>query len=107
MNTSPVSIDEFRTNLSELMGRVMYGKDRIFIKKYNREAAVLLSVDEYEKLLDPTKRFTNKEWNKKFLLFDKIRDDISKKDQLHLQKEIDRAVKEVRIKKKKQHAQKN
>ncbi len=46
MITNSVSIEEFRSNLAELIGRVMYGKDKIVIKKYNREAAILLSLDE-------------------------------------------------------------
>lgn len=99
MNTSPVSIDQLRTNLSELMGRVMYGKDRIFIKKYNREAAVLLSIDEYEKLIDPRKRFSSKtDWNKFFILTDKIRERMSPKDQENFEKVVDEEVKAVRAK---------
>lgn len=58
MLNNSVSIDEFRSNLAELIGRVMYGSNIIIIKKYNREAAVVLSVEEYEKLLDPTKRLS-------------------------------------------------
>ena len=98
--TNPVSVDEFRTNLSEFIGRVVYGQDRIVIKKYNREAAVLLSVEEYERLIDPTKRFSKEEWQEKFQRLDKIRDRIPRKDQKQLEVDIDRAVREVRTKKK-------
>ena len=101
-----VSIDEFRTNLADLMGQVMYGKDKVVIKKYNREAAVLLSLEEYEKLIDPSKRFTKEQWNKKFKVIDKIRERIPKHDQKLLEKEITEAVREVRAEKKKAHAQK-
>ncbi len=100
LNNNPVSVDEFRTKLSEFIGRGVYGRDRIVIKKYNREAAILLSVEEYERLIDPTKRFTKKEWQKKFETIDKIRDRISPQDQEKLGEEIDRAVREVRAKKK-------
>ncbi|MDP2672125.1 MAG: type II toxin-antitoxin system prevent-host-death family antitoxin [Candidatus Daviesbacteria bacterium] len=34
----------------------MYGQTRVVIKKYNRDAAVLLSVEEYERLVNPAKR---------------------------------------------------
>lgn len=98
-NISQVSIDELRNNLAELVGRVMYGKDRILIKKYNREAAVLMSVEEYEKLLDPTKRFTKEEWKKKFQVIDRMRERIPKQDQDLLEREIDEAVREVRAQK--------
>lgn len=93
---SVVSIDEFRTNLAELVGRVMYGKGRVVIKKYNREAAVLLSVDEYQKLVDPAKKFSKKIWESKFALIDRIKERISERDQDVLEAEIASAVKEVR-----------
>lgn len=98
---SVVSIDEFRTNLAELIGRVMYGRDRVVIKKYNRDAAVLLSVDEYEKLVDPAKRFSKSEWNSRFALIDKIKERIPEVDQEILETEIIRAIKEVRAAKRK------
>ena len=106
MINSIVSIDELRNNLAELIGRVMYGGDRVIIKKYNRDAAVLIGVDDYEKLLDPTKRFTKKEWKKKFLVFDKIRERIPEYDQKFLEKEIDKAVREVRAEKRRAYEQK-
>ncbi len=101
-----VSIDEFRTNLAELIGKVMYAKDQVIIKKYNREAAILLSLEEYERLIDPTKRFTKEQWSKKFRVIDKIRDRIPEQDQEMLEKEIDGAVREVRAAKKKAYGQK-
>lgn len=100
MLNNSVSVDEFRTNLAEFIGRVVYGKDRILIKKYNRKAAVLLSIEDYERLIDPTKRFTKEEWNKKFSVIDKIRERMSPQDQKGLEADIDRAVKEVRTGKK-------
>ena len=101
MLTNSVSIDEFRSNLAELMGRVMYGRDKIVIKKYNREAAVLLSLDEYEKLVDPTKRFSKEEWIAKFALLDEIKQRIPAQDQEALQKDIDDAVITVRAERRK------
>lgn len=94
-----VSVDEFRTNLAELIGRVMYGKDQIIIKKYNRDAAVLINVEDYEKLIDPTKRLSSARWKDKFKIIDKIRAAMPEINQDILEKEIDRAVKEVRAEK--------
>lgn len=107
LGNAPISIDELRTNLSEFIGRVMYGQDRIVIKKYNRKAAVLLSVEEYENLRDPRKRFTSKaDWDKFFIFTDRVRDTISIKDQQKLEKIIDEEVKAVRAKNhKKRHDQ--
>jgi len=101
MINNAVSIDEFRSNLSEFIGRVMYGKDRVIIKKYNREAAVLLSLDEYEKLMDPTKRLSKSQWGKAVQKLDGIRAKIPKVDQEILEKEINQAIQEVRAEKKK------
>jgi len=99
-----VSIDEFRSNLAELMGKVMYGQNRVMIKKYNREAAVLISVDEYEKLLDPTKRLTKSQWDEAVKKLDAIRANIPEADPKEIQKKINQAIQEVRVKNKRIHA---
>ena len=96
-----VSVDEFRTNLANFLGRVMYGRDRIVIKKYNRDAAILMSVEEYEKLVDPTKRFSKKQWEGKFAVIDKIKLRTRDVDQDVLEAEITKAVGEVRAAKRK------
>lgn len=101
INTNQVSIDELRTNLAEIIGSVMYGNNQIIIKKYNREAAVIISKAEYERLIDPTKRFTQPEWQAKFKIFDKIKDRISETKQDEFGQEISRAVREVRTEKRK------
>lgn len=100
INNNPISIDEFRTNLSDFIGRVVYGKERIVIKKYNREAAVLVSMEDYKRIIDPRKRFTREEWTKMFDTMDTIRNRIRPQDQKKLEAEIDRAVREVRAEKK-------
>lgn len=99
LNTNTVSIDELRSNLADIVNRVTYAKDRIVVKKYNRDAAILISVDEYEKLVDPTKRLSESEWQKSFKRLDEIRAKMPKVDPEELEKEIDRAVKEVRAEK--------
>ncbi len=92
-----VSIDEFRQNLAQIVGRVMYGQDRILIKKYDRDAAVLMSTVDYEKLLDPTKRLSKSDWNNKIAFFDSIK---KKTNQDGLEEAVDVAVKAVRTAKK-------
>lgn len=52
LNTNTVSIDELRSNLSDIVNRVTYAKDRIVVKKHNRDVALIISLDEYEKLVD-------------------------------------------------------
>lgn len=101
LNTNTVSIDELRSNLADIVNRVTYANDKVVVKKYNRNAAILISVDEYEKLLDPTKRLSEKEWNKGFRILDKIRAKIPKMDPDELDKIIDEEVAAVRAEKKK------
>lgn len=91
-----VSIEELRVHLADLIGRVMYGNDRVIIKKYNRDAAILLSVEDYEKLLDPTKRLTKTQWNDAVKKLESIRAAIPDADPKEIQKEVDQAVQEVR-----------
>lgn len=52
LNTNTVSIDELRSNLADIVNRVTYAKDRIVVRKYNRDAAIIISLDEYEELVD-------------------------------------------------------
>jgi hypothetical protein len=49
-----------------------------------------------ERQQDPTKRFTQAQWQKKFAVFDTIRDQITPEDEEKLDQAIDRAVQEVR-----------
>lgn len=100
LNTNPVSIDELRSNLSDIVNRVTYAKDRIVIKKYNRDAAIIISLDEYERLIDPTKRLSDIEWKNRVKKLDKIRADLPQFDPQEMEKAIDETVAEVRAEKK-------
>ncbi len=91
-----VSIEEFRLNLADFVGRVMYGKNRVIIKKYNRDAAVLLSVEEYEKLLDPTKRLNKSQWNEAVQKLESLRADMPQTAPDKIQNEINHAIQDVR-----------
>ena len=95
-----VSLDEFRKNLSDIVGRVMYGNQTVLVQKHNRAGIIVISEQEYENLKDPRKRFSSKEdWDKLFILTDKVRDRMSVKDQENLEKIIDEEVKAVRTQK--------
>ena len=97
--TQQVSIDELRSNLADIIGRVMYGNDKVVVKKYNRDAAIILSFDEYKKLVDPTNRFTKKQWDAKFKVFEGIQKKIPDLEQIELEKDITKAIKGVRTEK--------
>lgn len=100
LNTNTVSIDELRSNLADIVNRVTYANDKVVVKKYNRNVAILISVDEYEKLLDPTKRLSKAKWNESVKTLDRIRAKIPKFDPEEMEKVIDEAVKEVRAERK-------
>lgn len=100
MSQTSVSVDEFRTNLSELIGRVMYGNDKVVIKKYNRGAAVLLGLEEYERLIDPTKRLSQTRWEDKFRTIDRIRESMPNIDPEVIEKKVRLAVATVRLREK-------
>jgi hypothetical protein len=52
-----------------------------------------------ERAQDPTQRFTKAEWEKRFAIFEHIREGITPDDEQHLDEAIDRAVTEVRAEK--------
>lgn len=95
-----VSLDEFRKNLSDIVAKVMYGDQTFLVQKHNRAGVVVISEKEYENLKDPRKRFTSKaDWDKFFVLTDKIRSRMSKNDQKRLEKIVSEELKAVRAKK--------
>ena len=97
---SIVSLDEFRKNLSDIVSNVMYGNQTILVQKHSKTGVVVISEKEYESLKDPRKRFNSQEdWDKLFVLTDKVRDKMSVKDQEELENIIDEEVKAVRTKK--------
>ena len=92
-----VSLDEFRKNLSDIVGRVMYGNQTVIVQKHNRTGVVVVSEKEYESLRDPRKRFSSKEdWNKLFILTDKVKGRMSIEDQKELEKIVDEEIQAVR-----------
>ncbi len=99
LNTNLVSIDELRSNLADIVNRVTYAKARIVVKKYNRDAAIIISLDEYEKLMDPTKRLNKLKWNEHVTKLDSIRNKIPSQDPDELDRIIDEEVEAVRAEK--------
>lgn len=92
-----VSLDEFRRNLSDIVARVMYGDQTVIVQKHNKSGVIVISEQEYEKLRDPRKRFSSKaEWDRLFVIMDKIRARTPKLDLKKLEKIIDEEVKAVR-----------
>jgi len=100
VNNNSVSIDELRSNLADIVNRVTYAKEKIVVNKYNNDVAIIISLDEYEKLIDPTKRLSDEQWGKKFEKLDNIRAKIPQVDPKELDLAIDETVAEIRVEKK-------
>ncbi len=96
LNTQTVSIDELRSNLADIVNRVTYAQEKVVVKKHNRDVALIISLDEYEKLKDPTKRLSKKEWNESVKRLDEFRAKIPDFDPQEMERVIDEAVAEVR-----------
>ena len=95
--TAIVSLDDFRKNLSEIVGKVMYGNQTFLVQKHSRSGVVVISEKEYEMLKDPRKRFTSQEdWDKLFVLADKVRSRMSVNNQEALQKVVNEEVRAIR-----------
>lgn len=99
INSNVVSIEELRSNLADIVNRVTYANDKIVVKKYNRDAVIIISLDEYEKLMDPTKRLSEKQWQDSVQKLNKLRAKIPHFDPQEMEKAIDEAVREVRAEK--------
>lgn len=99
LNNKTVSIDELRSNLADIVNRVTYAHDRVVVRKHNRDVAMIISLDEYEKIMDPTKRLSDAQWKESYKKLDEIRAKIPKMDPKKLDKIIDEAVTEVRAEK--------
>lgn len=95
-----VSLDEFRKNLSDIVGKVMYGNQTILVQKHNKSGVVVISEKEYESLRDPRKRFASqKDWDTLFTLTDKVRERMSVKEQKELENVVHEEIKVLRAQK--------
>jgi prevent-host-death family protein len=57
---TPVSVEEFRRNLAELVSRVHYSDDVVTVMKYRKPSVVMLSLRRYKELVKAQKRKANK-----------------------------------------------
>lgn len=89
-------IKKVRNQLSDLISRVTYGNQKIVITKFGKAVAALVTYKDYEKIMNPAKRFTKSEWGKGFTLMDKARKNAKKFPQKKVEQAIKNAVGEVR-----------
>lgn len=94
-----VTLKKVREQLSELVAKVAYGDQKVVITKFGKPLVAIVNYDDYEKLMNPASRFTDKEWKKGFEFITKIQNtpkDVSddKADKI-IEREI-RAVREAK-----------
>lgn len=94
--TQTLPLKNVREQLSDLVSRVAYGNQKVVITKFGKPVAALVTFDDYEKVINPAKRFTKEEWDKGFALMDKARAKTKKHPQEEVKQAIEQAVSEVR-----------
>ncbi len=85
-----------REQLSDLISRVAYADQKVVITKFGKPVAALVTFDDYEKIMNPVKRFTKEEWNKGFSLLGKARANTKNYSQKEVEKAIKQAVSKIR-----------
>lgn len=85
-----------RDQLSDLISRVAYRNQKVVITKFGKPVAALVTFADYQKIMDPTKRFTKEEWGKGFKLFDKARENARQFPAEEIEQSINQSVSEVR-----------
>lgn len=91
-----VTLKEVREQLSELVARVAYGDQKVVITKFGKPLAAIVNFEDYEKLMNPSSRFTDEEWEKGFEFIAKIQDTPKKLSDEEADKLIEREIKAVR-----------
>lgn len=94
--TQTLSLKNVRDQLSDLVSRVAYGDQKVVITKFGKPVAALVTFDDYEKIINPAKRFTKDEWKKGFAFIDKARANTKKYPPKEVEQAINQAVSAVR-----------
>lgn len=97
--TQTVSAQDVRNKFAEVLNTAVYGSTNIVITRFNKPQAVIMSYKEYERLMNPRLRFTAKEWEKGFKVFDRIRAKNKNVPLKEIEKGVEEAIAEVRRRK--------
>ena len=94
--TQTLPLKNVREQLSDLVSRVAYADQKVVITKFGKPVAAIVTFEDYEKLMNPAKRFTKEEWDKGFKFIDKTRANAKKYPQKEIERAVNKAVTEVR-----------
>lgn len=101
-----VTIKELRTNLADIMGMVNYRGDTIVVTKNSKRTAIIISPEEYERLLDPSKRLTPVERKQIVAQLEALDSELPDIAPEVIEQNVNKAIREVRAKKHKKNATK-
>jgi prevent-host-death family protein len=85
-----------REQLSDLVSRVAYGDQKVIITKFGKPVAALVTFEDYEKIINPAKRFIKDEWDEGFVMLDKARKNTQKYSPKEVMRAINQAADQVR-----------
>lgn len=85
-----------RQQLSDLISKVAYADQKVIITKFGKPVAALVTFEDYERIMNPAKRFSREEWDKGFVLMDKARTNTKNYSQKEVKQAVNEAVNEVR-----------
>lgn len=94
--TQTVSAQDVRNRFAEVLNTAVYGSTSIIITRFNKPQAVIMNYKEYERLMNPRLRFTEKEWEDGFKIFDRLRAKTRNIPPEQVEKAVNEAVEEVR-----------
>ncbi len=89
-------LKEVRDQLSDLVSKVAYGDQKVVITKFGKPIAALVTFNDYEKLMNPAKRFTRQEWDEGFTLMGKVKANTKNHPQQEIEQAVEQTVSEVR-----------
>ena len=94
--TQTVSAQDVRNKFAEVLNTAVYGSTNVVITRFNKPQAVIMNYKEYERLMNPRLRFTAKEWEDGFKIFDRLRTKTRNIPPEQVEKAVNEAVEEVR-----------
>lgn len=97
--TRTVPAQDARNKFAEILNTAVYGLTDVIITRFNKPQAVVMSYKEYERLMNPRSRFTSKEWESGFKVFDKIRAENKNISPGKIEKGVEQALRATRRKK--------
>lgn len=97
--TRTVTAQDARNKFAEILNTAIYGLTDVIITRFNKPQAVVMSYKEYEKLMNPRSRFTSKEWESGFKVFDEVRAKNKKVSLGEIEKGVEQVLRTIRRKK--------